>query len=248
MGIFQKSKSWNDSYGDRLQKLRFSQNDRERIHVFESLSDNVVYTHYKRGVGTFVCKSTPGHTAACCELLGEKPRAKFMCIALKYVTKKDGSLRANPIDEGEVYLWGIPLRKRNQIQAAKGTASLDQIDLEISCQEEKLQDLMINRAEGSSVLLDPKFKDDAKEALKKAKEMYNDLETKSGINDWSEEIIRTKLAGAPLDSEQDSFTASADTVEEVSTSTKAAAVVEQTTASDSYEEASEVDLEAFLDD
>lgn len=241
MGIFQKSKSWNDSYGDRLPKLRFSQGDRERIHIFESLSDNVVYTHYHKGVGTFVCQSTPEHTAVCCEVLGEKPRAKFMCVVLKYDTKKDGSLKSNPIDEDEVYLWQIPLRKRNQIQAAKGTASLDGIDLEVHCQEEKLQDLMINRSEGPSILTDPKFKEASKEAYKKAKQIYNDMESKSGINNWTEAVLRTKLTGESDVEETDHFTVEAE-------ATPVKEVVGNTPVVESYEEASEVDLEAFLDD
>jgi hypothetical protein len=177
-------------------------------------------------------------------------------VLSKYQTRSNGKLLAQPVDPGLVYFIDLPLTKRNKIQRAKGEESLDSMDFELTCINEKLQDWDI-KAQDDCVFHEKSNASDKEETMDNVKIIHDEIETNAFVR-YSEAKLRSVLVDKGLlegepSSGAGGFSASDEEVTEEATSTKGSASspkVKAETSNEPVAEASsseEDDLKKFLE-
>lgn len=142
--------------------------------------------HYKDGIGTFLCRSTPENKEVCCKTLGD-PALRFGTIVLQYSTEKGGKPK-KPFGY-DIKLWYFSDKKFDKLRSVHREFSLAERDVLISCDNEEYQHLNFTPCKESIMRAKEEF---AKKVIGQAEKMKPDLK-KMLAKSRSIEEIREEL-------------------------------------------------------
>jgi len=138
--------------------------------------------HYKEGMGTFICRSTPESQEICCKTLGE-PTLRFGTILVQYSTERDGKPK-KPFGF-DLKFWYFSDKKFDKLRSLHREFSLAERDILIGCDNDEFQHLTFTPCKESIM----RAKEELKTAIiTQAEKMKNDLKKRLAKSRTIEEI------------------------------------------------------------